>query len=220
MIKNKYLRIVLVALAILFAFGALSSLLPDRTSTKSTTKKPTSNGSTNNNTPIVYNVDSIDDLPETAVEGSVAFVKSYFEILNFVFYDELDTDSIKSEWGSTISQFEILYECNGFEYPYFSVVSVGSSSWNLDGFTFRDDYYSPANSPYVYYSNPNNVDGYTQGWQDELYKNIKIYSASAEAIQWLELHGTISGSGEYIDILTTYIYLFEDGIWKIVSIIE
>lgn len=98
MIKNKYLRIALVALAILFAFGALSSLFPDRTSTKSTTKKPTSNGSTNNNTPIVYNVDSIDDLPETAVEGSIAVVNNgnSKQFGTWKLNDEIDPDSFST----------------------------------------------------------------------------------------------------------------------------
>lgn len=152
MIKNKYLRIALVALAILFAFGALSSLLPDRTSTKSTTKKPTSNGSTNNNTPIVYNVDSIDDLPETAVEGSLAVIES--------------DDSILGKWSMNMN-----LSTTGIE-----DLSAPDAHYdfNVKGYAHNQDYQIPFSYIYVDCNSSGCIS--VGAADDELGTDLTIYS--------------------------------------------
>lgn len=160
-----------------------------------------------------YHLTSADELPEDALDGSLAVVKEEGEEI-WAFHDELDNLGESHEaWAGNDSNstFNIEYTNSalGMAFGDANRVNTGFSiSKMATMFELRGG--TPTNGMTVnmYTYNPTGYAGKPHGWSDEGYKTIKVLYADDEARRWLEAHATSIGK----DMVTT-LYSRENGEW-------
>ena len=154
--------------------------------------------------PHVFHVEGVENLPQDAMNGSLAAVTEEIKGTKWVLNDEL-TPLAKSELAITFASNEGKNSDGGYiNYDGLIYTTIGPPVYCLR-------YRNGDDSTMEYVFKQDNMYGIQAGWNDEIAKTIVVISAG-EAQTWLDENGT--NTGEIIALVeTTTLYSRVNGEW-------